>query len=95
MNFCYLKPRHLANATLVLSLMACHLPDSLEEPFVSVRIGATRDELMATMKQAPTTRSRIDLPLVDAEQIAWKSLTGRQYVATLVVDRVISKTIFQ
>jgi hypothetical protein len=95
MNFPYLRPLYLANTTLILSLVACQTHDGLEGPFAVVKIGATRDELMSTMKQAPTSRSRIDLPLVDAEQITWKSSTGRHYVATLVVERVISKTISQ
>lgn len=84
--------RHLTIAVMSWSLMACDLQGGLEKNFDSVRVGSSRADLLATMPQAPTSRTSNDFLIGDTETLEWKTWTGRKYVATLAFGHVVSKS---
>ena len=86
------------NAALLLATLvgACGALDPYESRFAIVGIGDTRVQLMATMRDAPSERKLLDLPLISVEQLVWKAaLPGRTYVVQLAFDRVVAKSIAQ
>ena len=79
---------------IALSLGGCTTTDPYDKAFAQLRIGATRQEVTQAMRDPPNQRSRLDLPLVDAEQLVWKSSGGRHYVAVFALDHLVSKSVF-
>jgi hypothetical protein len=77
----------------VLLLSACSRFDSYADKFGQVEIGDSQQRLVSLMG-TPSTTSSIEIPLLQMQQLSWKS-AGRQYVIHVVAQRVVSKIILQ
>lgn len=85
--------RTLVLSATVAALTGCQTDDGLERRFATVAIGDARTQLLSVMQVAPSERERHELPLATWERAVWVDADGRRLQATLVLDRVVAKSI--
>ena len=79
----------------VMVLTGCNNLDPYAEKFGSVEVGDSRERVVELMGQ-PSVVNSIEVPLVRAEQLTWKSpANARVYTVRLVMDRVATKGVTQ
>ena len=80
---------------IILSAVACNNLDPYAEKWPQIEIADSRSRAIEVMG-SPTTVNSIEVPLVRAEQLTWKSSANqRVYILTIVMNRVAAKTIVQ
>jgi hypothetical protein len=82
-------------AVFTISLMlaaACHQLDPYAAKFPQVGLGDNRARVIDVMGQSPDTVNSVEVPLLMAEQLAWRApSTRRVYLVLMVMDRTAAK----
>lgn len=87
--------KNLMALAVVMALTGCKYFDTYEEKFGRVEIGDSRARVVEVMG-APDTANSIEVPLVTAEQLTWKSrASARVYTVRLVWGLVATKSVTQ
>ncbi len=86
----------LLAVVVLASLAGCNLLDPYSDKFVQVAIGDSRARLVSVMGSPPASVSSVELPLVQVEQLAWRSRTNaRVYLSHVFMGRVVSKIVIE
>jgi len=85
--------RHFTLPFVAFALAACGHGDELESRFKGVAIGDPRSQLLSTMQVPPSESKRLEIPFASWERATWVDSQGKRLEATLVVDRVVAKSI--
>lgn len=83
----------IALPCLAFVLVACGKDDQLERRFHAVAIGDARAQLLSTMQVPPCKTRRDEVLVASWERATWVDRAGRRFEATLVLDRVVAKSI--
>lgn len=79
----------------LLTLSGCGGLDGYADAFARVEIGDTTDRAIEILGE-PSTRQRVEIPLVTLEDLAWRSrLSGRVYMVHTVLGRVVTKSVIE
>lgn len=82
-------------AAMVVALSACNGLDPYADKFQNqLAIGDSRNRAVEVMGP-PSTVNSLEVPLLQLEQLAWKSANGRVYVIHTAAGRVVSKSVIQ
>ena len=77
---------------LVCAVGGCALLDQYSDAWRRVGIGDSRDQVVQVMGQPGTQRS-IELPLIQLEQMTWRSLGGKVYLMHFAFGRAVTKVV--
>lgn len=82
-------------AATIFTVTACNSLDPYVEQWPLVKIADTRSQAIAVMG-SPSSVNSIEIPLVQVEQLSWKSPANqRVYIITIVMDRVAAKSVHE
>jgi hypothetical protein len=79
---------------LAAGLSGCQGVDPYAKPWQLVELGQSHDSVLGVMG-TPSSSNVMELPLIKVEQTAWKTITGRVYLASFVLDRAVAKVIIE
>lgn len=87
--------RKMLIAAMLVALSACNGLDPYADKFQNqLSIGDSRNRAVEVMGP-PSTVNSLEVPLLQLEQLAWKSASGHVYVVHAVAGRVVSKSVIQ
>ena len=78
--------------TLLTLASACSQLDQHSDAWRRVAIGDTREAVQQVMG-APQSQQSIELPLVQLEQLAWRSYSGRVYLVHFAMGHALTKVV--
>lgn len=79
-------------AATILFVTACASYDPYAAKFPLVGLGDNRARVIEVMGQPPDSVNSVEVPLVKAEQLSWRSPgKGRLYLVLMVMDRTAAK----
>lgn len=85
----------MITVAVLMTLAGCNNFDPYAERFGNVQVGDSRERVVQVMGE-PSAVNSIEVPLVRAEQLTWKSpANARVYTVRLAMDRVATKSITQ
>ena len=73
-------------------LVGCHMPDPYAKNWELLQIGSTRQQAMQLLGDAAKVTA-FEIPLVSVEQVTWRTVAGRTYLAHFAVNRLVAKSI--
>ena len=84
--------KRLLLLTLLSAAGACSQMDSHRAAWQRVGIGDSREAVLQQMG-SPHSQQSIELPLLQLDQMAWRSVTGRVYLMHFALGRAVTKVV--
>lgn len=85
-------PKYTVFVISMMLAVACGQLDPYTAKFPQVGLGDNRARVIDVMGRSPDTVNSVEVPLLKAEQLAWRAPgTGRVYLVLMVMDRTAAK----
>ena len=84
--------KRLLLLTLLCAASACSQMDTHRDAWLRVGIGDSRETVLQQMGP-PRSQQSIELPLLQLDQMAWRSVTGRVYLMHFALGRAVTKVV--
>jgi len=83
----------MALSALLLLVAGCGTLDPYAERFPRVNLGDDSERVIETMGSRPEVVNSIEIPVLKAEQWAWRApgIRGRVYIVLLIMDHAVAK----
>lgn len=80
---------------LFMVVAACDRFDTYSEKFQTIAIGDSRSSAVQVLGE-PLSTSKVEAPLINVEQLAWRShMSNKVYIVHTVMDRIVTKSIIE